>query len=336
MSKPISLFSGYSQAENRTTNYCLLALKMIYDESPRFLGEVLGDLVGTDMSDRVGVTFRQQEKRIVSVPDGLIMQAPVTVYIETKHFDWFHDDQLEAHLEELAKEAPGLNILLALSKFDGDTDVRFDRIRGITEKQYKGRLAFSAVSFEDFLSAVEGVGGVSPAVRDAIADLRLYFDEEGLLPSWQVTLDVVNCAGTPEEVLDGGVYMCPATAGSYNHQRCKYFGMYRNKTVEVVALIDAVVEVELGKHERIQWNNGVRDQDELKTLARQKLAEWRPGADPSRVFILGPQFATDFRKDSRGGLLGSKRYFNVSELKPSGADELAAKLSGRCSSEFER
>ena len=39
MGKTISLFSGYSQKENRTTNYCLLALRMIYEENPKFLSE---------------------------------------------------------------------------------------------------------------------------------------------------------------------------------------------------------------------------------------------------------------------------------------------------------
>lgn len=55
MSKPISLFSGYSQSENRTTNYCLLMLKMLYDESPRFLGQVLGALASVDVSGKIGV-----------------------------------------------------------------------------------------------------------------------------------------------------------------------------------------------------------------------------------------------------------------------------------------
>jgi hypothetical protein len=31
MGSDITLFSGYSQKENRTTNYCLLVLKMLYE-----------------------------------------------------------------------------------------------------------------------------------------------------------------------------------------------------------------------------------------------------------------------------------------------------------------
>lgn len=80
MAREISLFSGYSQKENRTTNYCLLILKMIYEENPKFLGEVLSNLVDEDLGNLVGVRFQQQKNRKSSVPDGLIFQKPFTVY----------------------------------------------------------------------------------------------------------------------------------------------------------------------------------------------------------------------------------------------------------------
>lgn len=79
MSTPISLFSGYSQRENRTTNYCLLLLKMLYEENPKFLAEVMSTLVGEDLGERIGVNFRQQEHKDSSVPDGLILQSAFTV-----------------------------------------------------------------------------------------------------------------------------------------------------------------------------------------------------------------------------------------------------------------
>lgn len=51
MSREVSLFSGYSQRENRTTNYCLLILKMLYEENPKFLAEVLSALVGEELGE---------------------------------------------------------------------------------------------------------------------------------------------------------------------------------------------------------------------------------------------------------------------------------------------
>src|SRR5882757_8838115 len=105
MSKPITLFSGYAQKENRTTNYCLLVLRMLYEENPKFLGEVLSNVINEELADVVGVQFRQQTRKKGSVPDGLMLQRAFAIYIETKNFDWFYDAQLEQHLEALDAEA---------------------------------------------------------------------------------------------------------------------------------------------------------------------------------------------------------------------------------------
>lgn len=334
MSKPITLFSGYSQRENRVTNYCLLVLKMLYEENPKYLGEVLSGLVGEDISGKIGVDFRQQERKAASTPDGLIVQAPVTVYIETKNFDWFYDAQLEAHLKALAGESPGLNLLLAVGNFEAATTTRFARIQALCRDHYMGKVSFAVASFEDFLIALN-VQGLPKNLSDAVTDLRDFLDEENLLPSWQRYLDVVNCAGLPEDVLVGGVYMCPATGGAYNHSRCKYFGMYRQKRVERVALIEAVVDVELGSDENLKWSNVERESKQLCELARKKVAELRPDEGPTRVFLLGPLYETDFKKDSPGGMQTSKRYFDVSGLQAKTAEQLAVALRGKQWSEFE-
>lgn len=334
MSKPITLFSGYSQRENRVTNYCLLVLKMLYEENPKYLGEVLTCLAGEDVSGKIGVDFRQQERKESSVPDGLILQPAVTVFIETKNFDWFDDAQLERHLKALENESLGLRLLLALGNFETDVTRRFADIQKHCRERYLGKISFAAASFEDFLNATS-VRGLPKNISDAVTDLRSFLDEENLLPSWQRYLDVVNCAGLPEDVLVGGVYMCPATGGAYSHARCKFFGMYRQKRVERVALIDAVVDVELDDYKELRWSHVERDAQELCELAAQKVKELRPDAGPTRVFVLGPQFETDFRKDSPGGMLGSKRYFDISRLQISTAEQLAKELHGKRWSEFE-
>lgn len=333
MSKPITLFSGYSQRENRVTNYCLLVLKMLYEENPKYLGEVLTGLVGEDVSGKIGVNFRQQERKEASVPDGLITQAPITVYIETKNFDWFYDTQLEAHVKALANESPGLNLLLALGNFETETAIRFAGIQKFCREHYLGKVSFAAASFEDFLNALR-VQGLPKNLSDAVTDLGDFLDENDLLPSWERYLDVVNCAGLPEDVLVGGVYMCPAAGGAYNHSRCKYFGMYRQKRVERVALIEAVVDVELDVGEELKWSNVEHEAKQLCELARKKVKDLRPEAGPTRVFILGPQFETEFRKDAPGGMLASKRYFDISGLQIETAEQLAEALKGKQWSSF--
>jgi hypothetical protein len=333
MGRSISLFSGYSQKENRTTNYCLLILKIIYEENPKFLAEILSGLVGYDMAEVIGVKFRQQEKKTKSIPDGLISQRSFTIFIETKNFDWFYNSQLESHLTALNDEAPGIKILLALGNFERDFEDRFIDLKKLCEDKFKNKVFFSPVSFEDFVNAVDLVS-LSKNISDAVKEFRAYLDEEGLLSSWQNWLDVINCSGLPEDVLDGNVYMCPAEGGAYSHGRCKYFGMYRQKTVEKIALIKAVVDVESESEAKLLWKNVSEKTAQLLKDAREKVSNLRPGEYPTRIFLLENLHDTDFKKDSPGGMLGSKQYFDISRAKADSAEDLAKYLNGRQWSEW--
>ena len=333
MSRPITLFSGYTQSENRTTNYCLLLLKMLYEENPKFLAEVMSTLVSEDLGDRIGVRFRQQERKGTCIPDGLILQPAFTIYLETKNWDWFYNEQLENHLAALDRESPGLKALIALSNFENTESEKFESIRQLCANKYKGLIVFQDKSFEDFVEALQ-IEHLPKNLADAVADFRTYLDEQNLLPQWKRFLDVVNCAGVPDDVLVGNVYMCPATGGAYNHYRCKYFGMYKNKQIEQVALIEAVVDVESPSNATVKWRNVDRSKDELKKIAEEKIQQLRPENYPTRVFILGPLFTTGCQKDSRGGMYNSKQYWDIGHLNVDGAESLARALSGKTWSEI--
>ena len=81
MSQKIRLFPSYSQKENQTTNHCLLILKMLYEENPKFLSETLSILLGESFSGNVGVQFVQQQKdkKEKGIPDGEISQEPFSI-----------------------------------------------------------------------------------------------------------------------------------------------------------------------------------------------------------------------------------------------------------------
>jgi hypothetical protein len=330
VSKAISLFSGYSQKENRTTNYCLLVLKLLYEENPKFLGEVLGTLMGEQIGEQVGVQFRQQHKRAKSIPDGLICQTAFTIYIETKNFDWFYDAQIANHLAALNDEAPGLKILLALGNFESNDENRFETIQKLCETTYQGKVVFASAGFEDLLDALRNIT-LPKNLADAVEDFGAYLDEEGLLPNWQYRLDVVNCAGKDDEPIEGRVYLCPATGGHYNHKRSKFFGLYKGKQVGYVALIEAVVDLHGDDDHQILWKNVAINDKEVVEQARAKLARWRPGNFPTRVFLLGELVATSFRKDTPKGMQGSKQYFWVNAKD---AQDLAGQLADRGWSEW--
>lgn len=335
MPRAVTLFSGYSGRENRTTNYCLLVLRLLYEENPKFLSQVFSGLFGEEVGADIGVLFSQQERKNASVPDGLIIQAPVTIYIETKNYDWFRHGQLAAHLDSLLSENPGRNVLLALSNFEKQEDARFPEIEALCRKRrYRGKVMFKSASFNDLLDSMR-LDHLPKNLVDTIADFRAYLDEEGLLASWHNWLDAVNCGRTIDEVLEHRAYLCPASGGPYTHGRCRYFGVYSGKTVRAVAEIEAVVDVLDRTHSRVLWNNRDEVDADLKERARQIARHLRPREYPLRTFLLGELHETEFVKDTPGGMYGSKRYFNVSPLGANDAKGVAERLRGKTWSQLQ-
>lgn len=307
MARSISLFSGYSQKENRTTNYCLLVLRLIYEENPKFLGEFLDALIGEGVGSDVGVRFLQQQVNERSVPDGVLEQLPITVFVETKNWDWFYTSQLESHLEDLVGKYYGRKVLLALSNFERDAEARFAEIRAKCEKR---GVTFAAVTFEDFLDSIPG-DRLPKNLADTLSEFREYLDNEELLPSWRTRLDVVNCAATSDAVERLRVYACPASGGPYTHRRSRFFGAYRRKSVPFVAEILAAVEVRPPEDPILRWKNVQEADPSLISAAEKRLAEYPMSARPALVLVLGEIFQTRFEKTSKGGLFGSKKYFDV-------------------------
>lgn len=330
MGRDISLFSGYAQKENRTTNYCLLLLRLIYEENPKFLAEFLSQIAGEKFGNAIGIQFRQQERKGKSVPDGVILQSAMSIYIETKNFNWFYDSQIEDHLTELSMETPGPKLLIALSNFEENTGSRFAGIERLCRDKYRGEIEFAAVSFEDWITELKKLS-VPKNVADFISDFEAYIDTEGLISRWHRQMAVVNCATLPHEILEGKAYLCPAKGGAYNHQRSKFFGMYRWKRVEKVALIEAVVDLWDSETYEIRWKHVQKPDEDIVFKAREAYSKYRVGSYPWRVFLLGELFETDFRKDSKGGMIGSKQYFAVSAET---VQELAEELNGKVWSQF--
>ncbi|MBE9114669.1 hypothetical protein IQ249_02045 [Lusitaniella coriacea LEGE 07157] len=332
MSRNIRLFPTYSQKENQTTNHCLLILKMLYEENPKFLSEVLSGLLGENFSGTVGVQFIQQRRGKKSVPDGEITQEPFAIFLETKLGSNFDKFQLLGHLETL-KQKQGQKVLLALGNFEQDNAYHPD-FPEIESAAMRHGISFAAVSFEQFLQAIQ-LPYLPKNLVDAVSDLSEYFDENALLPSWKYRLDVVNCATTFDSVLHHKVYTCPAKSGSYSHRRSLYFGTYRNKCVERVAQIEAVVDIESEDEASLVWKNDSRPKNELEKIALERFQRTGVSEYPMRVFILGDLFPTHFIKVSSGGMQGSKQYFDIGKLDVIDAEDLAKKLEGKTWENYE-
>ncbi|QHV97296.1 hypothetical protein [Spirosoma endbachense] len=286
MGRLISLFTDYSQLENRVTNYCGLLLKLLYEDSPRRFSDLLDKLTEGTGNLIIGPVFEQQQRQQKSVPDLVISQQAFTIAVETKLNDWFYDEQLVNHLQGLRTHS-GTLILFLLSNFESDPRDKF-QIQ-INQAKQKNILLIP-LSYEHLLEALEKVC-ITDYLRGLIDDFREFIDSKGLLPRWKYLLDVVNCAGTLHEI-EAGVYLCPDTGGAYRHKRARYFGPYANKAVRQIFEVDAVATVSTGLEEvSFKWiNRPEADKEALTTKAREYVAQFRLDDNrhtPIQVFVLG-------------------------------------------------
>jgi hypothetical protein len=146
-----------------------------------------------------------------------------------------------------------------------------------------------------------------PVTEDDLPELRKLWTQRQLhrptrrpdtQRSWRDWLNVVNCARLPEEILDDGVYICPTTGAAFQFKPCRFFGMYHHKAVELVAEIQAIVDIDAkAKTQTLQWKNPdyPKTDTAFKSLALKKRNDLRPRETPVRVFLLGEQFRTSFR-----------------------------------------
>ena len=329
MSQPVTLFCGYSKEENRTTNYCLVILKMLYHENPKLLSDALGHLTGTDLGERVDVCFRQQEVCGASTPDGLISCAAYTVFVETKTHERLRGQQLENHLSGLNEnEFTGIKKLIVLTNFEGDEAEHFQRIHEICRDKYGNSVEVKRVFFGEFLGALKRQN-LPPLLANVVEDFQHYLHAENLLPSWERQLFAVSC---PESMGDlfANAYLCMRT---WDKDRCKFFGLFDGENVKTIAMIEARVDIEKEGRATLHWQNVPGDEADFITRAHFELNQARSGVkkdhrlwrDATRVFLLGPFFETSFRKEWEGH---SREIFDVGYFNVSGAEALADEIRG--------
>ena len=334
MSQEISLFSGYNQRENRLTNYTMLLIKLLYDESPKLYRDFLQNLIPNENIDPIP-TFSQQLRKAKSIPDACIVQTPYTIYFETKDSEWFYDDQLERHLSELAQDGVGRKVLIALCPFEsGGQKKVFENL----SQKYSGKVGMYAFAFQDFIDALPKL---SPESRLAqiISEYESYLTEQGMLGTWESWIDVVNCAARPTDVSQHLVYTCPAKGGAYSHYRCRFLGAYSDRRVSHVASIRGLVDLYKQTEPKVLWKNDDSSDEDLVSLATQRAELVLPGhPEDLRVFVLADAFETDFKKDSAGGMYGHKQYFDLGILgkPPKTAKDAAELVRGRGWSEFKK
>ena len=335
MGQKISLFSSYKGKENRTTNYCGLMFRLVYDESPFLFEELLTRCVNGEAEiPTVGPIFEQQKRysKAGSVPDLEIRQESIQILFEVKNTDWYHEDQLDNHIQCFGKEVK-CKILILLCNFEIKNDIE-KRNEWKKQKRIDTGVSIIELSFKDLVANLHEVCHTE-LLENYLVEFEEYLDRNELLPTWDNRLDVVNCVGSIDEVLNEKIYACPAEGRPYSHRRAKYFGVYYNKKVHLLFQIDGVAIVEENCRKiKLKYNNTLDDDSSLVKRAKVFVKENRNEEIKNRslqVFLLSNEERVSFIKDSDGGMYGSKIYFDI---ECNDVKDLAVKINGRKWSSF--
>lgn len=337
MSRNISLFTDYHQGENVISNYCGLMMKLIYEESPGNFEEMLTSLVGPKKELLIGPTFNQQTKEIVSIPDLTISQQSFMVFFENKIQNWHYSEQILNHCKSLLDKKADVKILFLLAK-DYDSTAPEEKFEDAIIAASKENIIIKPITYEDLAGAMKNVCSSEYLMR-FYDEFEEFLDIKELFPEWKYLLDVVNCAGSIDEINTNKAYICPAEGTPYSHRKAKYFGPYANKKVEKIYEIKGVVVTGINLIKSIvKWNYTDCNVNDLIKEADGIVKKCRAKDYKSKsfqVFLLENEADTNFIKDTAGGLYQSKKYFWEIAIDCNSSKELAEKLNNKNWSDFE-
>jgi hypothetical protein len=332
----ITRFPHYHQAENVVTNHVMVMLRTVYKHSPKLLEGLLQALCGNEIT--VGPSFSQQVAGAHSIPDGLILQEPMAVFIETKLGAHLNHAQLAAHCRTIAERARnrGGNYLIALTTGEAGKTVPPE----VSEMADQRNITIVETSFRDLVEQLAALRIHDVELNEVVQEFTDFIYAQGLVPRQDQFLVGMLTGTSWEANRDHGVYYEPIDRNP-KWQRASFLGLYHHKRVSHVGRIVTVASA-------IEDAAGALDFDkpELGTLDDQQRGAVRACVDAAqdyypdfqatrhRYYVVDAFAPTNFRKTSPGGMMGH-RYFDVEAVVgarvPAGASgvAVAALLNGK-------
>ena len=230
----ISYFQRYSQRENHTTNNTLLIMRHFYQASPQKISTVLSNLAN-DIELSVGLVFEQQVRLSAGIPDALISQTPLDIYIETKRGGKLDQEQIERYIDSIRNDSKTQTVLFGLTRTAIEKKLR-DKLG---RKANKKNIVFVPITFADIVRELDSVcESHESALKEILSDYEDYLKDEDLLPIGEL-MSVFPCGISIEENIKHRLYFEPPNRPSKKDS--KFIGLYKKKCIRRLASIKTVV-----------------------------------------------------------------------------------------------
>ena len=312
----VTRFPHYHQAENVVTNHVMVMLRMLYNASPNLLEALLQAVCTNEVT--VGPRFSQQIAGTHSVLDGLILQEPFAVFVETKLGSAANSDQLQRHCQTIVERVPERRGRFLISLTSGQTGQQVipDPVVAMAQKN---SITVVAATFGELVTQIDQLPGVDLALRETIKEFSDFVFAQGLVPRNDQFMAAMLTGTSWRENEARGVYYEPADRPP-KWRRAAFLGLYHDKQVSHIGRIVAAVSAMKDDTGEISFDKpeiGTID-DAHRSAVREIVKDaqnYYPGLESvrHRYYLVDGFASTNFRKVSPGGMM-SHRYFDIKEI----------------------
>jgi hypothetical protein len=311
----IHYFPRYSQPENVVTNNTLLLLLRLHQYN-RFKFEKFMDFICADQEIELAsswLQFRQQKGTGKSIVDGFIAQDSLKIAVETKLKGIFDPRQLENHFAVFSGEQHKLLILLSPAL----GEIPAAQLALVRQQAVSQNIQLIHASFEDIVTkARKCLSEHDEEMLALVTDYELFCSDLDLLPRDQFTLFVPPCGQSFEANERLRLYYCPAT---WSRRKARYLGIYAQKSVRAIGEIakTVVCTVDVPNRTVTAVDGGAaltsdEQQRIIEATIDARTHNWDITAG-HKFYLCDTVEPTDFRKTSRGGIMGH-RYFDLEDV----------------------
>jgi hypothetical protein len=311
----VTRFPHYHQAENVVTNHVMVMLRMLYNASPKLLEGLLKALCADEVT--VGPRFSQQIAGSHSVPDGLILQEPLAIFVETKLSSSLDVDQLKRHCDTIANRLQNRtgSFLIALGSGRSGVEVPED----VTVLARERNIQSVRANFAELVEQIAALPVTDLSLREVVQEFTDFVYAQGLIPREDQFLVAMLTGTSWRDNLVHGVYYEPVDRNP-KWQRAAFLGLYHDRQVSHVGrIVTSVAAVEDGMGQLIF---DLPEKGTLNDRQRQAVREVVDAAQDyyegfqtgqHRYYIVDKFEPTNFKKATPGGMMGH-RYFDIEAI----------------------
>lgn len=307
----------------------MVMFRTLYDASPQLLEILLQALCANELT--IGTQFFQQISGKDSIPDGLILQKPLAIFIETKLGTELNSDQLKRHCKTIVERLPGQKGSFLISLTSGNA------VKSVPEEVISlaknNSITVASITFGELVTQIGQLIVTSPSLGETIQEFSDFIFAQHLIPRTDQFMVAMLTGTSWRENLKYGIYYEPSYRNPKWH-RADFLGLYHDKEVShvgrivttVSAMQDDTGEIAFDKPEKGKIDDSQR-QLIREIIEAAKVYYPNLKSEQHRYYVVDTFTETRFYKSTPGGMMGH-RYFDITSLSgkklPSGAPGASA------------